>query len=39
MTDFDTIEYFTGNRQYSCDPTFLLRGLSELHLTFTPVSE
>jgi cytochrome P450 len=27
------------NRQYSFDPTFLLRGLSELHLTFTPVSE
>jgi cytochrome P450 len=28
-----------SNRQYSFDPTFLLRGLSELHLTFTPVSE
>jgi len=28
-----------SNRQYSFDPTFLLRGLSELHLTFTPQSE
>jgi cytochrome P450 len=26
-----------GNRSYTYDPTFVLRGLSNLHLTFTPV--
>jgi len=26
-----------GNRNYTYDPTFVLRGLSNLHLTFTPV--
>jgi cytochrome P450 len=25
-----------GNREYSYDPTFVLRGLSSLHVTFTP---
>ncbi|KAA0108904.1 cytochrome P450 [Mycolicibacterium sp. P1-5] len=27
-----------GGRRYSYEPTFLLRGLSELHLTFAPVA-
>ena len=27
-----------GDRRYRYEPTFLLRGLSELHLTFTPVA-
>ncbi len=27
-----------GNRRYSYEPTFLLRGLSELHLTYKPVA-
>lgn len=27
-----------GERRYRYEPTFLLRGLSELHLTFTPVA-
>jgi cytochrome P450 len=26
-----------GNRHYSYEPTFLLRGLTELHIEFTPV--
>lgn len=26
-----------GNRHYSYEPTFIMRGLSELHITFTPV--
>ncbi len=26
-----------GHRRYSYDPTFLLRGLTKLHITFTPV--
>jgi hypothetical protein len=26
-----------GQRNYDYDPTFILRGLSELHITFTPL--
>ena len=26
-----------GNRHYQYEPTFIMRGLSELHITFTPV--
>jgi cytochrome P450 len=26
-----------GNRDYSYEPTFIMRGLSELHITFTPL--
>jgi hypothetical protein len=26
----------TGDRRYTYEPTYILRGLSELHLTFTP---
>jgi len=28
-----------GHRNYTYDPTFVLRGLSNLHLVFTPVAE
>jgi len=27
----------TDDRRYSYEPTFIMRGLSELHITFTPV--
>ena len=27
-----------GDRRYRYEPTFLLRGLSELHLTYKPVA-
>jgi cytochrome P450 len=27
-----------GNRAYAYEPTFIMRGLSELHITFTPVT-
>jgi cytochrome P450 len=27
-----------GQRNYDYDPTFILRGLSELHVTFTPIA-
>ncbi|MGV0797964.1 cytochrome P450, partial [Mycolicibacterium elephantis] len=26
-----------GNRDFTFEPTFIMRGLSELHITFTPV--
>ena len=26
-----------GDRRYTYEPTFIMRGLSELHITFTPV--
>jgi cytochrome P450 len=28
----------TGERRYAYEPTFIMRGLSELHITFTPVT-
>ncbi|KUH99036.1 cytochrome P450 [Mycobacterium sp. IS-3022] len=27
-----------GNRSYTYEPTFIMRGLSELHITFTPIA-
>ncbi|MCV7290626.1 cytochrome P450 [Mycolicibacterium wolinskyi] len=27
-----------GNRDYTYEPTFIMRGLSELHITFTPIT-
>jgi cytochrome P450 len=27
-----------GERRYAYEPTFIMRGLSELHITFTPVT-
>ncbi len=27
-----------GDRRYAYEPTFIMRGLNELHLTFTPPS-
>ncbi|MFN3001772.1 cytochrome P450 [Mycolicibacterium wolinskyi] len=27
-----------GNRNYTYEPTFIMRGLSELHITFTPIT-
>jgi hypothetical protein len=27
-----------GDRRFSFEPTFILRGLTELHLQFTPVA-
>ena len=40
MTDITISEEHHGsadNRRYTYEPTFIMRGLSELHITFTPV--
>ena len=40
MTDMTISEEHHGsadNRRYTYEPTFIMRGLSELHITFTPV--
>jgi cytochrome P450 len=34
----ETVHGPAGQRTYTYDPTFVLRGLSNLHLTFTPVA-
>jgi len=40
MTDITVSEEHHGpadDRRYTYEPTFIMRGLSELHLEFTPV--
>ena len=34
----ETVHGHAGDRRYTYDPTFIMRGLSDLHVTFTPTS-
>jgi hypothetical protein len=42
MTDIqidDSVHGPAEKRTYTYDPTFIMRGLSDLHVTFTPTGE